>query len=210
MHETARETVRAGEIMTFIRIVGGSRRGHRLRVPAGGAVRPTGERVREAVFDVLGPVEGLTVLDLFAGTGAMGLEALSRGARRATLVESDPRISRVLRDNVHALRFVAEAKVVERGYEGALAEFSRAGSAFDLLFVDPPYRMLSQVMEVVRPRLPTLLASGGVVVVEGPLSDSAFDASDIMFQRRYGNTMVTMIMKGREDLGEESAVPRHV
>lgn len=196
--------------MTFIRIVGGSRRGHRLRVPTGGGVRPTGERVREAVFDVLGPVEGLAVLDLFAGTGAMGFEALSRGASRATFVENDANVLRVLRDNARGLDFGTHAEVLDKGYERALADFSAAKRVFDLLFVDPPYRMLSQVAEVLDLRLPALLAPEGVVVVEGPLSVSACSALDIMFQRRYGNTMITMIVTRREDIGEESAVPRHV
>jgi 16S rRNA (guanine966-N2)-methyltransferase len=173
-------------------------------------VRPTGERVREAVFDVLGPVEGLAVLDLFAGTGAMGFEALSRGASRATFVENDANVLRVLRDNARGLDFGTHAEVLDKGYERALADFSAAKRVFDLLFVDPPYRMLSQVAEVLDLRLPALLAPEGVAVVEGPLSGSACSALDIMFQRRYGNTMITMIVTRREDIGEESAVPRHV
>lgn len=183
--------------MTFIRIVGGSRRGHRLRVPPGGGVRPTGERVREAVFDVLGPVEGLAVLDLFAGTGAFGFEALSRGASKATFVENDPNVLRVLQDNARTLEFGRAAEVLDQEYDRALADFPAAGRVFDLLFVDPPYRMLSQVMGVLDPCLPGLLAPEGVVVVEGPLSGSAHITLDVMFQRRYGNTMVTMITKRR-------------
>jgi 16S rRNA (guanine966-N2)-methyltransferase len=180
----------------MIRIVGGSRRGHRLRVPPDGEVRPTGDRVREAVFDVLGPVDNLTVLDLFAGSGALGFEALSRGARTATFVDSDPRVLGVLRDNARALAF-ADAEVLKSDYQDALAVFAARGRSFDLLFVDPPYRMLSQVMGVLDPCLPGVLTADGVAVVEGHFGDAPDTALDVVFQRRYGGTMVTMITKGR-------------
>jgi 16S rRNA (guanine966-N2)-methyltransferase len=181
----------------MIRIIGGSRRGHRLRVPAAGAVRPTGERVREAVFDVLGPIEDLTVLDLFAGSGAMGFEALSRGARIATFVESDPRVLGLLHDNARSLGFAETAEVLKSDYQEALAAFAARGRLFDLLFVDPPYRMLSQVMRALVPYLSSVLATDGVVVVEGPWGVSLDTVLDVVFERRYGSTMVTMITKGR-------------
>ena len=193
-HETA---VRVDARMTSIRIIGGSRRGHRLRVPVAGAVRPTGDRVREAVFDVLGPIEDLTVLDLFAGSGALGFEALSRGAGTATFVESDPQVLEVLHDNARALGFTTAAEVLKSDYQDALAVFAAGGRSFDLLFVDPPYRMLSQVMGVLDPWLPGVLAADGVAVVEGPLDASLDTALDVVFERRYGSTMVTMITKGR-------------
>lgn len=88
-----------------IRIIAGSRRGRRIKVPVKGEVRPTGDRVREAIFDALGPVDGLRILDLFAGSGAMGLEALSRGAGRCVFVESDREVAAVLRANIAALAF---------------------------------------------------------------------------------------------------------
>lgn len=198
-HETVppHETVPRAAAMTSIRIIGGSRRGHRLRVPVAGAVRPTGERVREAVFDVLGPIEGLAVLDLFAGSGALGLEALSRGARMATFVENDPQVVGLLSDNARALGFGATAEVLTRDYQEALATFTARGRSFDLLFVDPPYRMLSQVMRVLDPCLPSVLAADGVAVVEGPRGVTLDTALDVVFERRYGNTMITMITKGR-------------
>ncbi len=183
--------------MTTLRIIGGSRRGHRLRVPVSAVVRPTGERVREAVFDVLGPIEGLAVLDLFAGSGALGLEALSRGARMATFVENDPQVLGVLHDNVRALGFSATAEVLNTDYKDALSAFAARGRSFDLLFVDPPYRMLAQVMGVLDPCLLNVLAADGVAVVEGPLGVTLDTVLDVVFERRYGSTMVTMITKGR-------------
>jgi len=183
--------------MTSIRIIAGSRRGHRLRVPVAGSVRPTTDRVREAVFDVLGPIEDLAVLDLFAGSGALGLEALSRGARTATFVESDPQVLGVLHDNIRTLGFSAASEVLQSDYRDALAALSARGRSFDLLFVDPPYRMLSQVMGVVDPYLAGVLATDGVAVVEGSDHPPLDDSFDLVFERRYGTTMVRMIAKGR-------------
>ena len=104
-----------------LRIVGGRKRGRRLKVPLRGEVRPTADRVREAIFDALGPVEGLQVLDLFAGSGAMGLEALSRGASRCVFVEGDGQVAAVLRQNIAGLGFTpASAPVLVTDYVRAV------------------------------------------------------------------------------------------
>src|SRR5665811_625301 len=128
-----------------IRIVAGSHKGRRLRVPSGVAVRPTADRVREAVFSVLGDLGGTTVLDLFAGSGALGLEALSRGSEHCTFVEQDREVAAVLRDNIASLGLGSRAEVFEAGYEAALRRLTQRGSRFELLFLDPPYTMLTQV-----------------------------------------------------------------
>ena len=125
-----------------MRIVGGSLRGRRLRAPAGVRVRPTGERVRESLFDILlhggmpRPLEGAHVVDLFAGTGALGLEALSRGAASLTAVESEADVRGVLRANVEALRCADRASVIACD----ATRLPPAASACDLALVDPPYR----------------------------------------------------------------------
>jgi 16S rRNA (guanine966-N2)-methyltransferase len=185
---------RAGKV----RIVAGARRGHRLRVPRAG-VRPTSEKVREAVFDVLGPIEGLSVLDLFAGTGAMGLEALSRGARGCVFVEERPTVAAVLRGNIAALGYMAESEVLVADYRQALAQLVRAGKAFDLLFVDPPYRMLAEVEATLEPLLPQLLLEGAVAVIEGDKSSNWTLGQTPVFDRTYGETRVTMIRMRRGD-----------
>ena len=197
--------------MAQLRIIAGERKGHRIRVPRGVVVRPTAERVREAVFAALGDVAGLRVLDLFAGTGALGLEALSRGAAGATFVESDRAAAEVLRGNVLALRYEARAVVLPLDYRRALAHL-RAGSGaldrtshneggggerksvggFDLLFVDPPYRMLPDVLAALTPELPSLLTPGGLAVVEGPRGLKVDLGLGIVFQRRYADTVITM------------------
>jgi len=180
-----------------IRIVAGAHRGRRLKVAAGTAVRPTSERVREAVFDALGPVGGSCVLDMFAGTGAMGLEALSRGAASCVFVENDPAVAATLKENIAALGYQAEARVLQLPYEKALLGLSDREDGFDLLFVDPPYRILPAVEVVLKPLLPSLLADDGVVVVEGSRKTRVDLGRTPVFDRTYGDTRITMIARRR-------------
>ncbi len=182
-----------------VRIVAGSRRGHRLKVPAVGGVRPTGERVREAIFDVLGPIESLRVLDLFAGTGAMGLEALSRGAAHCVFVESDRAVVSTLHTNIQALGFESVSRVVALDYLAAASRLASDPTPFDLLFLDPPYRMLPEVEARLEPLLPGLLGEDGVVVIEGPRAVGAHFSRDPVFDRTYGDTRVIMISTRRND-----------
>src|SRR3954467_15650634 len=121
-----------------MRIISGQWRGRRLVAPAGNATRPTSDRVREALFSILGALDGERVLDLFAGSGALGLEALSRGAASATFVERAPAALRVLRDNVADLG--ASAEVVAADARAHLRAARAQGAQYDLVFLDPPYR----------------------------------------------------------------------
>lgn len=124
-----------------MRVIGGADRGRRLAAPRGMRTRPTADRVREALFDILGPsVTGLRVLDLFAGTGAVGIEALSRGAARAVFVERDRAALRALRANLAALRLPHErARVVAGDVLSVIPALAPSEAAFDLVFLDPPY-----------------------------------------------------------------------
>lgn len=181
-----------------IRIIAGAKRGRRLRVPAEGCVRPTGERVREAIFDVLGGVEGLRVLDLFAGSGAMGLEALSRGALYCVFVEGDRAVADVLRRNIALLGFQEGAgRVLVSDYVRAVTRLAGSPGGFDLLFVDPPYRMLPEVAAEIRPHLSSLLADEGLVVVEGHRSVTVDMGLPRVFDRFYGDTRVVMLRSRR-------------
>ncbi|MGE5188929.1 MAG: 16S rRNA (guanine(966)-N(2))-methyltransferase RsmD [Gemmatimonadota bacterium] len=176
-----------------MRIVAGKWRGRTLRAPKGPSVRPTLDRVREAVFDILGGrVAGKRVLDLFAGTGAMALEALSRGAASAVLVEADPRVFEVLRYNVESLG--------AEGAEALLLDYRRATRAlrvrrrrFDLVFLDPPYgRGLGAAAAEALLRA-GLFAPGAVVVAEDAVRspDDPFPAVwAAAADRRYGDTRI--------------------
>ncbi len=192
-----------------VRIVAGAKRGHYLKVAAAAGIRPTGEKVREAVFDVLGPLDRLAVLDLFAGTGAMGLEALSRGAGSCVFVEQAPTVAAVLRANISMLGYQAVCEVMVLHFGQALERLTERRSAFDLLFVDPPYRMLPGVENALGPLLPSLLADDGVMVVEGDRSTHVTFGWPAVFDRIYGATRVTMI-RNRGASGEDRAVPGHL
>ena len=180
-----------------IRIVAGEKRGHRIRVPLMADLRPTGERVREAIFNVLGPVDDLLVLDLFAGTGAMGLEALSRGARRCVFVENDSSVAAVLLENISSLDYQSRSRVITTDYRRALSALEREKGGFDLLFVDPPDRMLPEVEATLGPLLPLVVGDDGVVVVEGAKSRGVTLGRVPVFDRTYGDTRVTMISMRR-------------
>lgn len=167
-----------------MRVVAGSARGRRLRAPPGGATRPTSDRVREAVFSALasrGTIGDATVADLFAGTGAMGIEALSRGAERATFVDSDPRAVEVIAANLAATGFEERARVVR----SEVLSWLEQAEPVDLAFADPPYAFDGWTGLLDRLR-------AGTVVVESD-REVDFGAGWVVVQsRRYGSTVVTL------------------
>jgi 16S rRNA (guanine966-N2)-methyltransferase len=167
------------------RIIAGSHRGRRLAVPPGTGTRPTSDRAREGLFSSLQSLldlEGARVLDLYAGSGALGLEALSRGAASATLVERDPQALAVLRRNVAELGL--PAVVVDADVPAYLA--GAGGEVVDLVLLDPPYEL---PVDPVLAALPPLLAPGAVVVAErrtrGP-EPAPPPALEALRSRRYG------------------------
>lgn len=174
-----------------MRIVAGSRKGHRIAAPKGLATRPTGDRVREAAFSLIGPVEGAAVLDVFAGSGAMGLEALSRGAGSCVFVEQDRDACRVIQANLEKLRLTG-AVVVNRDAAAALRDERAGGRRYDLVLVDPPYGEWERHAPVLAEGLPELLAESGLVVVE--TSDRVEPALPLCLvtSRRYGSARITV------------------
>jgi 16S rRNA (guanine966-N2)-methyltransferase len=173
-----------------VRIIAGSRKGHTIRAPAGLATRPTSDRVRENVFNILGQrVEDAVVLDLFAGSGAMGLEALSRGASRAVFVESERAACRAIDDNLERLR-LSGAEVRCEDVERYLGRETRR---FGLVFCDPPYGEYEGLEPVLAGRLPRLLAEDGLLVLEtssrGPEPQLPLE---VQTSRRYGAARITL------------------
>lgn len=167
-----------------MRIVAGELGGRRIRAPRGAFVRPTSDRVREAVFSILGDVEGADVLDLFCGTGALGIEAISRGAASATLV--DTAIGTAAR-NVGDLDLRDRCRLV-RG--DALAFLAREGPAYDLVFCDPPYRLARRLGPDLDKLLGPRLRDGARVIVE-TAADGGIDLLlPLLKERTYGGSLI--------------------
>ena len=174
-----------------MRIVAGSRRGHGISAPKGAATRPTSDRVREAAFAMIGPVDGARVLDLFAGSGALGLEALSRGAASCVFVESDRAAARVIQANLEKLRLTG-ATVAKAEVGAALrAERDRA-ARFDLVLADPPYDEWERFEPVLSDLLPDVVAEDAVVVVETSDRVQPGLPFDLVTTRRYGSARITV------------------
>lgn len=171
-----------------MRIIAGSRKGHRIAAPKGLATRPTSDRVREAAFNLIGPVDGATVLDLFAGSGALGLEALSRGAARAVFVESDRSACRAINANLDKLRLTG-ARVLCQDVVRFLAT-DRA--RYDLILVDPPYDQVDALEERLAAALPRLLAEDGLVVYETSSRQEPELPLALRTSRRYGSVRLTL------------------
>jgi 16S rRNA (guanine(966)-N(2))-methyltransferase RsmD len=171
-----------------VRIIAGTHRGRRIVAPKGEQTRPTGDRVREALFNLVGPVEGASVLDLFAGSGALGLEALSRGASSVTFVESDRAACRTIADNLARLKLTG-ARVT---CGDAVWAVRRDSGTYDLILVDPPYEAWSELESKLAQHLPRLLAPDGLLVVEtGARTEPALPLS-IRTSRRYGSARLTL------------------
>ena len=175
-----------------MRIIAGSRKGHRLVAPRGRDTRPTGDRQREAVFNLVGPsVEGARVLDLFAGSGAMGLEALSRGALAAVFVDADREAIAAIERNLDKLRLTG-ATVLRDDAARVLATEAAAGRRYDLVLVDPPYRELAGLLPALGRHLASVLEPGGIVVVESDARDEPVLPLPLRTTRRYGSTRVSV------------------
>lgn len=184
-----------------LRVIAGSAGGRRLESPAGGRTRPTAERVREAVFGAIGTaVRSVAVLDLYAGTGAMAVEALSRGATRAVLVERDRREAAVCRRNLDRLGFGEAGRVVEGDVARFLDRSPPAEAPFGLVCCDPPYETDDAVVDGVLARLagPGWLLPGAILVVERPAGSTLTVPTgwEHRFARTYGDTLAHLLSSG--------------
>ncbi len=179
-----------------MRVITGTAKGVRLKTPEGLETRPTTERVKEAVFSIIQfEIEGSRVLDLFAGTGQMGIEALSRGAREAVFVDSRKDACLLVRENLRRSKLSASAQVVQADYLGYL---ERSGGPFDLVFLDPPYaevfleNSLKKISEI------DILSDRGIIICERPAEKQlAFEIPGLQRGKdyRYGKTWITVFRK---------------
>lgn len=174
-----------------MRVIAGSHKGQKLAAPRGLETRPTSDRVRENVFNLVGPVDEAHVLDLFAGSGALGIEALSRGAASAVFVEHDPDAVRTIERNLDRLRLTG-ARVVHGDVLRTITQEATAGAKYDLVLVDPPYGMLTEIQPRLARHLPPLLIAGGLLVLETDARTEPELPLPIRTSRKYGQTRVTL------------------
>jgi 16S rRNA (guanine966-N2)-methyltransferase len=170
-----------------LRIVAGEFKGRRLRAPRGTRTRPTADRVREALFSMLGDVGGTRVLDLYAGSGALGIEALSRGAESAVFVERDPQAVAAIERNLTAIGVEA---TVSR--QDVLRYLGGAEGPFDLVFCDPPYDSASRVAAPLAERLPMLTAEDARIVTESDKRHPLELPFPLLTEREYGDTRIAI------------------
>jgi 16S rRNA (guanine966-N2)-methyltransferase len=178
-----------------VRVVAGRFGGRTLKAPPGRDTRPTSDRVREALFSMLGDLAGARVLDLYAGSGALGIEALSRGAAHVTLVDRAAPAQRAIAANLEALGAAPEeAALVRAPARTALRDASARGEAYDLILLDPPYRDAPGLGQELSPSLLRVLAPRGRVVAESdrraPLDLIGLTPTH---ERRYGDTLIRIL-----------------
>ncbi|MFN2617128.1 MAG: 16S rRNA (guanine(966)-N(2))-methyltransferase RsmD [Thermoleophilaceae bacterium] len=171
-----------------MRVVAGAFKGRRLQAPRGKRTRPTADRVREALFSMLGDVSGARVLDLYAGSGALGIEALSRGAARALFVDSDRAAVAAIRRNLEAVDSAAEVRRQD------VVRFLAAGTGgtFDLVFVDPPYDSPGRLGDSLSERLPPLLSQDARIVTESDKRKPLELELPLVTERTYGDTRIAL------------------
>ena len=180
-----------------MRIIGGEARGRPIHLPKGCRIRPTSDRVKESLFDILQPVAGVSFLDVFAGCGNVGLEALSRGARSAAFVEKAPQLAAAIQSNAQGLGFTERASIIIADADSGLRRLGKRGIRFDILFADPPYEegFLAEIGASLTEA--DLLEEDGIAVlqhsVREPVAAAHWSAWAVADQRRYGDTLLTFL-----------------
>ena len=179
-----------------MRVITGKARGVTLKTPDGMQTRPTTDRVKEALFSIIQfEIQGANVLDLFGGTGQLGIEALSRGAKRAIFVDFQANACRLIRENLKRTRLEGDAQVVQSDY---LAYLDRCKEKFQIVFLDPPYAEVFLETALKRITEIDILQSGGIIIAERPLGKELpweFDGYSRSRDYKYGNTLLAVYRK---------------
>lgn len=185
-----------------MRVISGKARGRRLKAPKGLALRPTADRVKEALFNILPrDLSGYKVLDLYAGTGSLTVEALSRGASGALLIDSAGEARKVIQENLKSLELLDRVRIWQTPVARAIRQLSRQGEAFDLVFLDPPYEkgLVEATLRAIGKG--GILKGTGLVVAEHSVREkvaTSYGALRLNDQRRYGTIMISFFGLGNE------------
>lgn len=185
-----------------MRVVGGACKGRRLVSFKGLRIRPTSDKVREAVFNILSegfPARFIKALDLFAGTGAMGIEALSRGSKEVVFIDNDPKSAEVIEKNLSLCGLTDSARVYKRDALTAISILSNRGERFDLIIIDPPYdsTLTTDALKSIEEK--GILNPGGVIVAEASKRahlEFVTEGLSLFDERRYGDTVIYLFTSG--------------
>lgn len=177
-----------------MKVVGGRAKGKRLYIPKGAVLRATTDRTKESLFNILQSVEGRSFLDLFAGTGSVGIEALSRGASYCVFVEKDPYLIKAIKENLQHCGFVDQFEIIPFPVEKGIQRLAKRKEYFDIIFADPPY-MKGLVQKTIYLLMKYFISSSnGVVVIEHSPRETFHDTDNkivLSDQRRYGDSMLS-------------------
>ena len=185
-----------------MRVISGSARGKKLNSLEGLETRPTLDRVKEAVFNILQfNIKGASALDLFSGSGALGIEALSRGAKEAVLCDNSNKAVRIIKQNLEETRLIDKAEIINKDYVEALKNLNKESKKFDIIFLDPPYKSNYAVESIKYIIQYELLAKDGIIVVETDDENKIeeienYKEIEIYDTRKYGIVYVIFIRKG--------------
>jgi 16S rRNA (guanine(966)-N(2))-methyltransferase RsmD len=182
-----------GTISIFmLHVLTGSHKGRKLKVPKGRKIRPTTSRVKKSIFDKLGDISGLKILDIFAGSGGLGIESLSRGASHVTFIEKDPGVFKILYQNVSTCSFVDKATLVCSHYEEAVKRMAGNKEIFDIIFIDPPYNLYKELeVEDFITLASRVLSDDGIMVIEHDYKIQDTPPGFERFTKPFGGTHVS-------------------
>ncbi|MCR3957070.1 MAG: 16S rRNA (guanine(966)-N(2))-methyltransferase RsmD [Gudongella sp.] len=179
-----------------MRVISGSRKGHRLIAPKGNTVRPTEDRVKESLFNILSPLKNnANVLDLFAGSGGIGIEFLSRGSKRVYFVDRSPESIRAIKKNLEHTKLMDEAEVIKGDARAVIKQFEQGHPAFDYIYVDPPYaevELFHKILQLIADR--GILSDDGIIIVEhdkAMILNNTYSNIEVFDNRSYGSKEMT-------------------
>lgn len=183
----------------MLRVLTGTAKGRNLKVPKGQKIRPMTSRVKKSVFDTLADISDVRVLDIFAGSGGLGIESLSRGAGHVTAIEKDPAVFKIINENYKHCGFFDKASLICFDYKAALSKLKSRNEVFDLIFIDPPYKLYN-VLEVKDFILDVeeLLDDDGVIVIEHNYKTDDTPQGFERITKPFGETQVSYFRKGEQ------------
>ena len=180
-----------------MRILTGRLKGRQIKVPKGNITRPTSGRIKKSIFDTIGPFDSDTfALDIFSGTGGLGIEALSRGAKQVTFIEQNKKVAKILKENIANCGLGEKANIIELDYKKALNILIKSNDKFDLIFVDPPYSFYANVnlQDLIKVCQEFLKENGMLIIEHNTTNKVNYDSFEIK-TKKYGETMISYLWR---------------